>query len=144
MIRNLHIQENHCIILPEKEEFSMSDTSNSNMLGKLANIQQMIVDYKEKIKETIAQEQMNSIEELQTKIEKLINELPKEVYNFKKDDYMICSSQLQEILDSIKNIKQELEKSYTGLERMKIITGIEKLEREVEICRNKAMNKVNK
>lgn len=122
----------------------MSDTNNSNMLGKLANIQQMIEDYKEKIKETVTQEQMNSIKVIQTKIEKLINELPKEVYKFKKDDYMICSSQLQEILDSIENIKQELEESYTGLERMKIITGIEKLEREVEICRNKAMNKVNK
>ena len=144
MIRNLHIQENHCIILPEKEEFSMSDTSNSNMLGKLANIQQMIVDYKEKIKETVTQEQINSIKVIQTKIEKLISELPKEVYNFKKDDYMICSSQLQEILDSIKNIKQELEESYSGLERIKITNGIEKLGREVEICRNKAMNKVNK
>lgn len=144
MKQNLHIQENHYIILPEKEEFSMSDTSNSNMLGKLTNIQQMIEDYKEKIKETVTQEQMNSIKVIQIKIEKLISELPKEVYKFKKDDYMICSSQLQEILDSIKNIKQELEESYTGLERMKIITGIEKIEREVEICRNKAMNKVNK
>ena len=144
MKQNLHIQENHYIILPEKEEFSMSDTSNSNMLGKLANIQQMIVDYKEKIKETVTQEQMNSIKVIQTKIEKLINELPKEVYKFKKDDYMICSSQLQEILDSIKNIKQELEESYSGLERIKITNGIEKLGREVEICRNKAMNKVNK
>lgn len=122
----------------------MSDTSNNNMLGKLANMQQMIVDYKEKMKEKITQEQMNSIEEIQTKIEKLINILPKEVYNLKKDDYMICSSQLQEILDSIRNIKQELEESYSGLEKMKITNGIEKLGREVEICRNKAMNKVNK
>lgn len=122
----------------------MSDTSNNNMLGKLANMQQMIIDYKEKMKEKITQEQMNSIEEIQTKIEKLINVLPKEVYNLKKDDYMICSSQLQEILDSIKNIKQELEESYSGLEKMKITNGIEKLGREVEICRNKAMNKVNK
>ena len=122
----------------------MSDTSNNNMLGKLANMQQMIVDYKEKMKEKITQEQMNSIEKIQTKIEKLINVLPKEVYNFKKDDYMICSSQLQEILDSIRNIKQELEESYSGLEKMKITNGIEKLGREVEICRNKAMNKVNK
>ncbi len=122
----------------------MSDTSNNNMLGKLTNIQQMIVDYKEKMKEKITQEQMNSIEKIQTKIEKLINVLPKEVYNFKKDDYMICSSQLQEILDSIRDIKQELEESYSGLEKMKITNGIEKLGREVEICRNKAMNKVNK
>lgn len=122
----------------------MSDTSNNNMLGKLANMQQMIIDYKEKMKEKITQEQMNSIEEIQTKIEKLINILPKEVYNLKKDDYMICSSQLQEILDNIKNIKQELEESYSGLEKMKITNGIEKLGREVEICRNKAMNKVNK
>lgn len=122
----------------------MSDTSNNNMLGKLTNIQQMIVDYKEKMKEKITQEQMNSIEEIQRKIEKLINILPKEVYNFKKDDYMICSSQLQEILDSIRDIKQELEESYSGLEKMKITNGIEKLGREVEICRNKAMNKVNK
>ncbi len=122
----------------------MSDTSNNNMLWKLTNIQQMIVDYKEKMKEKITQEQMNSIEEIQRKIEKLINILPKEVYNFKKDDYMICSSQLQEILDSIRDIKQELEESYSGLEKMKITNGIEKLGREVEICRNKAMNKVNK
>lgn len=122
----------------------MSDTSNSNMLGKLTNIQQMIEDYKEKIKETVTQEQMNSIKVIQIKIEKLISELPKEVYKFKKDDYMICSSQLQEILDSIKNIKQELEESYSGLERIKITNGIEKLGREVEICRNKAMNKMNK
>ncbi len=134
----------HCIILAEREESNMSDTSNNNMLGKLANMQQMIVDYKEKMKEKITQEQMNSIEEIQTKIEKLINILPKEVYNLKKDDYMICSSQLQEILDSIRNIKQELEESYSGLEKMKITNGIEKLGREVEICRNKAMNKVNK
>lgn len=134
----------YCIILAEREESNMSDTSNNNMLGKLANMQQMIVDYKEKMKEKITQEQMNSIEEIQTKIEKLINILPKEVYNLKKDDYMICSSQLQEILDSIRNIKQELEESYSGLEKMKITNGIEKLGREVEICRNKAMNKVNK
>lgn len=134
----------HCIILAEREESNMSDTSNNNMLGKLANMQQMIIDYKEKMKEKITQEQMNSIEEIQTKIEKLINILPKEVYNLKKDDYMICSSQLQEILDNIKNIKQELEESYSGLEKMKITNGIEKLGREVEICRNKAMNKVNK
>lgn len=134
----------YCIILAEREESNMSDTSNNNMLGKLANMQQMIIDYKEKMKEKITQEQMNSIEEIQTKIEKLINILPKEVYNLKKDDYMICSSQLQEILDNIKNIKQELEESYSGLEKMKITNGIEKLGREVEICRNKAMNKVNK
>ena len=134
----------HCIILAEREEANMSDTSNNNMLGKLTNIQQMIVDYKEKMKEKITQEQMNSIEEIQRKIEKLINILPKEVYNFKKDDYMICSSQLQEILDSIRNIKQELEEIYSGLEKMKITSGIEKIGREVEICRNKAMNKVNK
>ena len=134
----------HCIILVEREESNMSDTSNNNMLWKLTNIQQMIVDYKEKMKEKITQEQMNSIEEIQRKIEKLINILPKEVYNFKKDDYMICSSQLQEILDSIRDIKQELEESYSGLEKMKITNGIEKLGREVEICRNKAMNKVNK
>lgn len=122
----------------------MSDTSNNNMLGKLANIQQQIIEYKEMIEGKITEEQMNSIEEIQTKIEKLINELPKEVYNFKKDDYMICSNKLQEIIDSIKNIKEELGKSNLGLEGMRIITGIEKLGREIEACRNKAMNKVNK
>ena len=122
----------------------MSDTSNNNMLGKLANIQQQIIEYKEMIEGKITEEQMNNIEEIQTKIEKLINELPKEVYNFKKDDYMICSNKLQEIIDSIKNIKEELGKSNLGLEGMRIITGIEKLGREIETCKNKAMNKVNK
>lgn len=122
----------------------MSDTSNNNMLGKLANIQQQIIEYKEMVEGKITEEQMNSIEVIQTKIEKLINELPKEVYNFKKDDYIVCSNKLQEIIDSIKNIKEELGKSNLGLEGMRIITGIEKLGREIEACRNKAMNKVNK
>lgn len=122
----------------------MSDTSSNNMLGKLTNIKQQINKYKEMINGKVEEKQINLVKEIQIKIENLISELPKEIYNFKKDDYMTCRDELQEIIDNIIDIKEELRKNNLGLEGIKIINGIEQIEKELVNCRNKAINKVNK
>lgn len=121
----------------------MSDTTNNNMLGRLQKTNEEIEEIKNKIIDKATENEIRYFEEIQKEIIELINILPKEIYNFKKNDYIICHDCLVSIISKIENIEEIKQNATFGLVGLQITAGIAKVKKELEQCMRKSKNKIN-
>lgn len=121
----------------------MPDTKNENMLGRLSGITEELEKVKNNISDMVGTEQIKVIEDTQEKITKLINELPKAIYNFKKNDYILCCERLQDIINSTNAIEIMIQNAMIGVVEIQTVGAIANIKEELIQCRNKATNKAN-
>ena len=121
----------------------MSDTTNNNMLGRLRKTNEEIEEIKNKIIDRATKDEIEYFEEIQKEITELINILPKEIYNFKKNDYIICHDRLASIISRIDNIEEIIKNARFGLDGIQITAGMAKVNNELEQCMRKSENKIN-
>lgn len=121
----------------------MSDTSKDNMLGRLEGITEKLTELEIKVISTVSEEQLIKLKETKEKMTELINALPKKIYNFRKNDYIVCRDKLNEIMGDLKSTRTAIEKLNLGLESIKIITMFSSIEEEIQQCILKAESKAN-
>lgn len=120
------------------------DTRNKNMLS-------MISDTNKKLEEFIRITEEKKLENAQTDLEKLheqmkniIDNLPKQIYNFRQRDYAELSHKLEDITKAIQNTIPKLEQYNIGIDGIVIMAGLNKVISEVEKCTHKARSKAKK